>query len=128
MLAKTLELSFKQILFQEYIKESAGKDIRIHIVGGKFVGAVMRTNAQDFRANATNGGIMTMYIPTIEEITLAKNACLAIGLDFAGVDILFGKSGPLICEINSNAHMKNFFNATGVDVVKKIFEHILKSI
>ena len=128
LLAKTLELSSKQIMFQEYIKESSGKDIRIHIVGGEFIGAVMRTNSQDFRANASIGGTMTAYTPTAEEITLAKNACLVIGLDFAGVDILFGKSGPLICEINSNAHMKNFFNATGIDVVKKIFEHILKRI
>ena len=128
LLQKTIELSPKQILFQEYIKESSGKDIRMYIVGGEYVGAVIRANADDFRANVSSGGTMTDYTPTKDEVEIAKKSCLAIGLDFAGVDILFGVNGPLICEVNSNAHMKNFYNVTGVDVVRKIFEHILKNI
>lgn len=128
LLNKVLELTNKSILFQEYIKESCGRDIRMYIVGGEFVGAVMRSNTKDFRANASNGGVMYTYIPNEQEIEIAKKACLSIGLDFAGVDILFGKEGPIICEVNSNAHMKNFYNVTGVDVVKKIFEYITKNI
>jgi ribosomal protein S6--L-glutamate ligase/gamma-F420-2:alpha-L-glutamate ligase len=122
---KIIDLSPKPILFQKYIQESKGRDIRLCIVGGEFVGAVMRTNNHDFRANVSNGGMMTTYTPTTEEINIAKKACDAIGLDFAGVDILFGNNGPLICEINSNAHMKSFYDATGIDVVKKIFEYII---
>lgn len=125
---KTIELSTKQLLFQEYIQESSGKDIRLYIVGNEYVGAVIRSNTEDFRANVTNGGTMDAYTPTEEEVNLALEACKAIGLDFAGVDILFGKKGPLVCEVNSNAHMKNFYNVTGIDVVTKIFEHILKSV
>lgn len=128
LLNKVLELTNKSILFQEYIQESHGRDIRMYIVGGEFVGAVMRSNTKDFRANAANGGVMSTYIPTEQEIEIAKKACLSIGLDFAGVDILFAKEGPIICEVNSNAHMKNFYNTTGIDVVKKIFEHIAKNI
>lgn len=128
ILSKVLELGNKSILFQEYIKESCGRDIRMYIVGGEFIGAVMRTNTKNFRANASSGGTMSSYIPTEREIEIAKKACLVIGLDFAGVDILFGKEGPLICEVNSNAHMKNFYKVTGIDVVKNIFEHITKNI
>lgn len=128
LLSKVLELGNKSILFQKYIKESYGRDIRMYIVGGEFIGAVMRSNTKDFRANASNGGVMSIYTPTEQEIEIAKKACLSIGLDFAGVDILFGKEGPIICEVNSNAHMKNFCNVTGVDVVKKILEHITKNI
>ncbi len=121
---KVLELTPKQLLFQEYIQESCGRDIRIYIVGQEFVGAVTRTNDSDFRANATNGGVMKPYLPTKEEIQIALDSCKSIGLDFAGVDILFGKNGPLICEVNSNAHMKNFFEATNINVVRKILEYI----
>lgn len=125
---KTLQSSDKPILFQEYVQESRGRDIRLHIVGGEFIGAVVRTNQKDFRANASNGGVMSAYIPTLQEITIAQITCKAIGLDFAGIDILFGKDGPLICEVNSNAHMKNFYMATGINVVKKIISYIDKEI
>lgn len=125
---KVLELTPKSILFQEYIKESYGRDIRMYIVGDKFVGAVMRINKNDFRANATNGGVMELYSPAKQEIQIALDSCKSLGLDFAGVDILFGKDGPLICEVNSNAHMKNFYQATGINVVKSILEHIKKEI
>lgn len=127
LFSKTLNLSKKSILFQEYIKESHGTDLRIYIVAGEFVGAIKRTNVKDFRATFS-GGTMSSYTPTHQEVEIAKKACLAIGLDFAGVDVLFGKYGPVICEVNSNAHMKNFYNVTGIDVVKKIFEHINKNI
>ena len=126
--ARTLEHSDKSILFQEYIKESSGKDVRMYIVGGEFMGAVMRSNTEDFRSNTSNGGIMSTYVPNSQEIKIAQQACLAIGLDFAGIDILFGNEGPIICEVNSNAHMKNFYDVTGIDVVKKIFEYISKNI
>ena len=125
---KVLSLKEKPLLFQEYIKESRGKDIRMHIVGGEFVGAVMRENKEDFRANVTNGGKMFSYKPTQKEIEIGIKACKAIGLDFAGVDILFGKNGPLICEINSNAHMKNFYDITKINIVKEILLYISDSV
>ncbi|MFA5132103.1 MAG: RimK family alpha-L-glutamate ligase [Candidatus Paceibacterota bacterium] len=125
LIRKTIDLSPSPILFQEYIQESKGKDIRVYIVGGEFVGAVMRSNTNDWRANAPSGCTMTSYTPSEEEILLAQKACKAIGLDFAGVDILFGKDGPIVCEVNSNAHMQRFYEFTGIDVVRKIVEYVL---
>ncbi|MFW5676022.1 MAG: ATP-grasp domain-containing protein, partial [Acetivibrio ethanolgignens] len=67
---------------------------------------------------------MKAYEPTEEEKRLAVRACQALGLDFAGVDILFGEAGPVVCEVNSNAHFKNIYDCTGVNVA----EHILGSL
>ncbi|MFW5652221.1 MAG: ATP-grasp domain-containing protein [Acetivibrio ethanolgignens] len=116
------ELAGKPFLMQEFIKSSFGKDIRLQVVGDKVVAAMYRySETGDFRANISNGGKMKAYEPTEEEKRLAVRACQALGLDFAGVDILFGEAGPVVCEVNSNAHFKNIYNCTGVNVA----EHIL---
>ena len=49
-----------------------------------------------------------------------------MGLDFAGVDILFGEDGPVVCEVNSNAHMKNIYDCTGIDVSDFIIRYVIR--
>ncbi len=112
-------------IFQEYI-DCNGQDIRIEVVGNRAVAAVRRkAPAGDFRSNVTNGGTMTAYVPEKEEAELAIEAAAAVQADFAGVDILPTKDGPVVCEVNSNAHIKNLMNATGKDVSDDILEHII---
>ena len=115
----------KPFLLQKFIKESEGEDIRIEIIGGKCAAAMKRTNKNDFRSNITNGGTAVSYEPTQEEIYLAQNACKRLGLTFGGVDIL---KGGIVCEVNSNAHIINLMNVTGIDVAPMIFESIIKLI
>jgi len=124
------ELEAKPILFQEFIKSSHGRDIRLQVVGDKVIASMLRySDNGDFRANLSIGGKMKVYNPSKEEIELAVKCCNAIGLDFAGVDILFGENGqPLVCEVNSNAHFKNIFDCTGVNAADWIIQHIKNKI
>ncbi len=112
----------KPFLLQEFIADSEGEDIRIEVVGGKCVGAMKRTNKNDFRSNITNGGTAVPYEPTQSEIYLAQNACKRLGLTFGGVDIL---KGGYVCEVNSNAHIINLLNTTGIDASPMIIGHII---
>ena len=108
-------------IIQEYKESSEGRDIRLQVVGGKIVAAMLRENKNDFRANITNGGTAADYTASVTEAqaAMAVEACRALGLDFAGVDILFGRDGePVLCEVNSNAHFKNLYDCTGVQNVK----------
>lgn len=114
----------KPFLLQEYI-EANSTDVRLEIVGGKCVSAMKRHNENDFRSNITNGGKATAYQPTEKEIGLAVTACNALGLDFGGVDIL---NGEYVCEVNSNAHIINLMNTTGVDVAPYIFKDIIEKL
>ncbi len=116
----------EQVIFQQFISESKGRDIRINMVGGEAVTSMMRYNDSDFRANITNGGSMKPYNPTDEEIKMAKKVCSYLNLDFGGIDILFGDNGPLLCEVNSNAHFKNIYDCTGVNVAEYIGEYVIK--
>jgi glutathione synthase/RimK-type ligase-like ATP-grasp enzyme len=81
-------------------------------------------NEKDFRSNISGGGKAKPYTPTADEKRVAIEACKAVGADFAGVDILFSKNGPIVCEINSNPHFKSTLDCTGVDLSGYILEHI----
>jgi len=115
-------------VFQEYV-ECGGEDIRIEVVGGEAVAAVRRkAKAGDFRSNATLGGSMSRYAPTEGEMELAVRASESVGADFAGVDVMRGPDGPLVCEVNSNAHLKNIEACTGIDIASLILEHISEQV
>ena len=117
-------LGAKPFLMQEFIKESCGKDLRVNVVGGEAICAMERCNDHDFRSNITGGGKAKAHNLTEEEKQLAVLACEAVGADFAGVDLLFGKNGLLVCEVNSNPHFKSTLDCTGVDLSDYIMRHI----
>lgn len=120
-------VGIKSFLIQEFIKESFGKDIRLQVVGDTVVASIKRINKNgDFKANITNGAEAYIYEATNQEKTLAIKACKIIGVDFAGVDILFGSNNePILCEINSNAHIENIGKITNMNIYKKILEYII---
>lgn len=119
------KIGAKPFLMQEFIASSRGRDLRINVVGDKVVGVMLRENSADFRSNISGGGTGKAYTPTKAQEEIALNACRALGLDFAGVDVLFGKDGePILCEVNSNPHFKSSLEYTGVDVALEIIRYI----
>ena len=122
-------LGSNSFIVQEYIEASKGKSARLQVVGDKVITAMKLTNEEDFKSNVTGGGNMKKYEPTDEEKAIALKASKKLGLDFAGVDIIWKENGePLLCEINSNAHFKNIFDCTGVDAADAIIKYILEKI
>ena len=120
-------IGYKDFLMQELIAQSRGKDVRANVVGGQVVCAMLRENEADFRSNVTNGGKASAYTLTKEQERTAVQAAKAVGADFAGVDILFGKEGePIVCEVNSNPHFESTLKATGVDLSEHIIDYIIK--
>ena len=116
----------KECLIQEYISYSSGRDYRLQMVSDKCVCAMMRSNENDFRANITNGGKMSEYKPTDEDLSLARNVMKCLKLDFAGIDIMHDKSGRTVfLEANSNAHFKNIYDLTGINAAEKMIEYIV---
>lgn len=114
------------IIVQEYIDTHPGEDLRVFVVGGKVLGA-MKRSAKDgsFKANISRGGEGVAYelTPQIEKIAL--KVCKSLELEVAGVDLLFGKDGFLVCEANSAPGFKGFEQATGIDVAKAIIDYAL---
>ncbi len=116
------------LLMQEFVHTSLGRDVRAYVVGKRVVAAMERRNDTDFRANVAHGGSCTPYTLSLEEEALALRAASLLGLDYAGVDLLHGTDGPLVCEVNSNAHFHGLAACTGVDVAGAILAHIAEAV
>ena len=130
-LAKTREQAYeivdrfegRELLFQEFISEASGTDIRMYVVRNKVLASLRRTaGKEDFRSNTNFGGIMEKHIPTFVEQKLALDACKAGGCEFGVVDILKSINGPVVCEVNTSANIQYFQEVSDFNVA----EHILK--
>ena len=112
------------ILLQEYIKESAGTDIRAFVVGNRVVASMQRQSlTDDFRSNLHKGGEGKSIKLTDEEKKVAINAAKAMGLHIAGVDIMRSNRGPLVLEVNASPGF-GIEKVTGRNVAEKIIEYI----
>lgn len=113
----------KPHLFQKYVESSKGKDLRIYVVGGEVIAAMERYNPSDFRSNIGAGGRGMKKEAPKEFEQAAIDACQLLGLDFGGVDLLYGANGePVICEVNSNALFNELNEVCGVKIEKHIAE------
>lgn len=125
--ALATKLCYEPHLFQKYIAASCGRDMRVIVIGGNAVGAIIRQSDGDFRSNIGLGGKATHAELPNEVKTIAERAAKLLGLDYCGMDFLFAPE-PLICEVNSNAYFDGFESATGINVAGLYAEHIIKSI
>lgn len=126
IITKIKEIGNKPFVFQEFIDSSYGKDLRLQVVGDQVVASMLRKSESDFRANVTAGGTMQTYEPNEREKEIAVLATKAIGADFAGVDLLFGRDQePIVCEVNSNAHIRNMYNCTNINAADYVIDYIL---
>lgn len=112
-------------LVQEFVKESAGQDIRVLVVGSRVVASIKRQSLDDdFRSNTHQGGVGGPVKLTDEEEKTALKAAKAMGLHVCGVDIMRSNRGPLVLEVNSSASLKTPELITKRDVATKIIEYI----
>ena len=112
------------ILLQEFIKESAGTDIRAFVVGGRVIASMKRQSLDDdFRSNLHKGGLGTPIKLTDQEKKTAVKAAKAMGLHICGVDIMRSERGPLVLEVNASPGF-GIEKVTGRDVASKIIEYI----
>ena len=112
------------ILLQEFIKESAGTDIRAFVVGSRVVASMKRQSLDDdFRSNLHKGGEGVSIKLTEDERKMAVKAAKAMGLSVAGVDLMRSDRGPLILEVNASPGF-GIEKITGRNVAGAIIEYV----
>ena len=109
------------ILLQQFVKESFGRDVRALVVGDEVVAAMRRQAKEgEFRSNIHRGGEGTpLRIPEAYAATAIK-AARALGLEIAGVDMLESRRGPMVLEVNSSPGFEGLEGATGQDIAAAI--------
>jgi len=126
-LLETLWAMGQDIILQEYIAESKGRDYRAIVVGGRVVAAMRRQAKKgEFRSNLHRGGEGVGIDLPDPYRKAAIDAVRVMGLEVAGVDMLEGRDGPKILEINSSPGLEGIERTSGVDVANAIIAHAEK--
>ncbi|MBN2156005.1 MAG: RimK family alpha-L-glutamate ligase [Candidatus Lokiarchaeota archaeon] len=114
------------IILQETITTSLGKDLRVFVVGGKIIGCMQRTSKTDsFKANFSAGADVEAYPINSEIEWLARQSARTLSLDIAGIDLLFDGEHFKICEVNASPGFNGLEQANpGLNVPNEIFDYI----
>jgi ribosomal protein S6--L-glutamate ligase len=122
---ETLQSTRQNVLVQQFIAESRGRDVRALVVGDRVVAAMRRVaQGDEFRSNIHRGGHIEALKLDSEFETAAVRAAQIMGLRVAGVDMLQSDDGPLILEVNSSPGLEGIESATGLDVAGAIIDFI----
>ena len=113
------------IILQEFVTDSFGKDLRIIVVGGKVIGAMKRESKDgDFRAYITRGGGAEPTEIDEQMEYLALESTKLLGLDIGGVDLLYDSDGYKICEVNSSPGFYGMEKYTEIRVAEQIVTYV----
>ena len=113
------------IILQEFIESSHGKDLRVFTVGGRVIGCMKRESSTgDFKANFSAGGTVEEFPLNSEIEWLATQTSKLLNLDVAGIDLLFDGDHYKICEANSAPGFKGFESCINVNAASEIFNFI----
>jgi len=118
-------LDFKNsMIVQEYVQASEGRDLRVIVIGGRVIGAMLRQSTDgSFKANISRGGQGMAFDVDDQMEMLAIQVAKVLDLDIAGVDLLFHPDGYRICEANSSPGFKGFEAALDINVPQKVFDY-----
>lgn len=115
----------KMVLLQQFVSESRGRDIRAFVIGGRVVAAMRRVaRGDEYRSNVHRGGRVEHAALDAEYERTAVQAAQILGLRVAGVDMLEGRDGPLVTEVNASPGLEGIEGATSVDVADAIVAHM----
>lgn len=115
-------------LYQQFVAASAGRDVRVIVIGGQVIAAMERVSHADFRSNIELGGSAKPYdVPPVLSTMCVKVAHI-LGLDYCGIDVLEDGDTYRLCEVNSNAFFGGIERTTGVNVAKAYAEYICRTI
>ena len=113
-----------------YSESDRNRDVRVYVVDDHVVGAMYRYAPEhDWRTNVALGGAVedvTDDLPSdVRDIALSSTE--ALGLDYAGVDLVEGPDGWHVLEVNPTAGFRGLFRATGRSPAPYIAAHAIRS-
>lgn len=112
-------------IFQQYIKSSHGRDVRLLVVGDKVVAAMERRSSNgNFKSNISLGGVGECIDPPEEMVKLAVEAAKALRLEIAGIDVLYDEDGYRICEANSSPGFEGLEKACLLSVPDLVLDFV----
>lgn len=116
----TLTTLKQEILLEECI-DNPGEDIRGIVAGDEIVASYKRIAApNEKKANLKSGGRATSFKLTSEMEEITFKATKAVKAKICAVDMIEGKNGIFVVEVNINPGLQGIEKTTNINVAQKI--------
>ena len=111
-----------QPALQQAVADGAGQDLRVYVVHGRIVAAVMRTAAQGVVSNFKRGGSVALRGLTPQERALAQAvidrfSSAGAPLTLAGVDLMNDRGRPVVNEVEDVVGSRMLYQTSDIDIV-----------
>ena len=116
----------KELLYEEFISDSYGRDLRLFSIRGRAVACMMREAQNDFRANVALGANVKKYPIDCRLQGIASDIFDQTRLDVVGIDLLFGHDGLYLCEINVMPGLEGIEHASGKNIAGMVLNEIME--
>jgi len=114
----------QEILLEEFIP-NPGEDIRGIVAGDEIIASFKRIAAEgEKKANIHSGGRAEAFKLTPEMEDIVIKSAKAMNSKICAVDMLSGKNGIFVTEVNINPGLQGIEKATGVNVAQRIIKYV----
>jgi len=121
----TLERLGQPLYVQEYV-EKPGRDIRAFVLGERVIAPMFRiAQPTEWKTNVAQGAQAKAIQLSSKLEKLAIKAARALGLLYAGVDILEDEKKAVVLEVNGSPSWQGLQKTTGVNVAEELVKHVI---
>ena len=104
--------------------DTPGKDLRVWVLGGEIVTAILRESKTDFRSNFCLGAAATPYNLNSDEKKLVKKITALVKSDYIGIDFIFNGGRLVFNEIEDTVGARMVYDKTDIDIISLYCEYI----
>lgn len=117
-------------IFQEFVYDNVGNNIRVVVVGGKAIYSVLRKDTVNLKDNMVGRDDEEKFTATKEQIDIAEKIANILSLDYCAIDFFDTiVKRPLVCEVNANpGGILDYEKITGVNQAKELVKFIVNKI
>jgi ribosomal protein S6--L-glutamate ligase len=120
----TMRSLHQEILIEKYV-ENPGEDIRGIVAGDEVIASYKRVaSPEDKRANIYAGGRAKVFKLSQEMEDIAMRSAGAIKSKICAVDMIQGREGIKVIEVNINPGLKGIEKATDINVAQRIISFV----
>lgn len=104
--------------------DTLGRDLRVWVIGGEIVTAILRESKTDFRSNFCLGGSAAPYALSADEKQLVKKITALVKSDYIGIDFIFNNGRLVFNEIEDTVGARMVYDQTDIDILSLYCDYI----
>ena len=105
-----------------------GRDLRVWVIGGKIITAILRESKDDFRSNYCLGGNAVPYELSESERAHVNRIISLLDGDYYGIDFVFNNGKIIFNEIEDTVGARMVYDKTDIDILGLYCEYIKNTI